>query len=269
MAALVTSALAGALVAASWFGGRYALAAGVAVVQVLLVVGLARTVEVPAGRTSSVVALLAGLGAGGYVVATAEGPFDPATMAPVLVAVGAGFVGMVIVQLARQDGRERLTPSLTFGVTALILSTAAVGWLALGDDSVGEALLLVGLTGAAVAAAIMIFPGPGPLWVIGGTIAAASVGLILPTYVEPIDDADLGLLVAAVTAGACGFASTVGVWTARLLREDRSLGRQASGATHAPLLPWVHVVTVSAMPLALAGPAAVAAAWAFSEGLLT
>ena len=269
MAALVASALAGALVAASWFGGRYALAAGVAVVQVLLVVGLARTVEVPAGRTSAALALLAGLGSGAYVVATAEGPFDPETMAPVLVAVGAGFVGMVIVQLARRDGRDGLTPSLTFGVTALILTTATVGWLALGDDSVGEAMLLVGLTGAAVGAAIMIFPGPAPLWLVGGTIAAASVGLILQTYVEPIDAADLGPLAAALTAGVCGFASTVGVWTARLLRDERALGRHASRATHVPLSPLIHVLTVAAMPLALAAPAAAAAAWAFSEGLLT
>lgn len=78
--------------------------------QVLLVVGFARPVEVPAGRTSAALALLVCLGAGGYVVATPVGPFDPETTAPVLVAVGA-------------------------------------------------AVLLVGLTGAAVGAAIMIFPG--------------------------------------------------------------------------------------------------------------
>jgi hypothetical protein len=269
MAALVASALAGALAAASWFGGSYALAVGVAVVQLLLVVGLARTVEVPASRTSAALALIAGLGSGAYVVATAEGPLDPETMTPVLVAVGAGFVGMVIVQLARRDGRAGLTPSLTFGVTVLLLTTAAVGWLALGDDPVGEAMVLVGLTGAAVGAAIMIFPGPAPLWLVGGAIAAASVGLILQTYVEPIEASDLGPRAAAIIAGSCGFVSTVGVWTARQLRDERALGRHASRVTHVPLSPQTHVMAVASLPLALAAPAVVTAAWAFSEGLLT
>jgi hypothetical protein len=268
MAALVASALAGALVAASWFGGRYGLAAGVAAVQALLVVGLARTVVVPAGRVSSAVALLAGLGSGGYVAATAEGPFDPDTMAPVLVAVGAGFVGMVIIQLARRDGREGLTPSLTFGVTALILTTATIGWLALGTDSAGETMLLVGLTGAAVGAAIMVFPGPVPIWVVGGTIAAASVGVILQTYVEPIDAADLGRLAAAAMAGLCGFASTVGIWAARLLRDETLLGGHVSPQTYVPPSPLTHLLTVAALPLALAAPAAVTGIWAFTEGLL-
>ena len=264
----MASALAGALVAASWFGGRYALAAGVAAVQVILVVGLARTADVPAGRASSALAVLAGLGSGGYVAATAAGPFDPETMTPLLVAVGAGFVAMVVVQLARRDGRAGLTPSLTFGVTALLLATATVDWLALGDDTVGEAMLLVGLTGAAVGAAIMIFPGPALLWLVGGTIAAASVGLVLQAYVEPIDAADLGPLTAAVAAGVAGLASAVGVRTARLLREERSLGRHASLATHAPLSSLTHVLTLASLPIALAAPATVAASWAFSDGLL-
>jgi hypothetical protein len=268
MAALLASALAGAFVAASWFGGRYASVAGIAVVQLLLVGGLTRTVEVPAGRVSAALALVAGLGSCAYVGATSEGPFDIDSMAPVLVAVGAGFVGMVIIQLARRDGRDRLTPSLTFGVTALILTTASVGWLALGDGAVGEAVLPVALTGAAVGAAIMVFPGPPPLWVVGGTIAAASVGLILQTYVEPIDDADLGPLAVALIAGACGFASTVGVWTARLARDERSLGANASSATHGSPSTQAHLLTVAALPLVVAAPAAVAAAWAISEGLL-
>ena len=263
MAALLASALAGALVAAYWFGGFYALAGGVALVQVMLAVGLTLGSRAPAARASAALALAAGLASGGYVVARADGSFDPDALAPVLVAVGAGFVGMVIVQLARRDGRDDLTASLTFGVTALLLITASVGWLVLGDDSVADAVVLVALTGVAVGAAIMIFPGPALLWVVGGTIAAASVGLILQTYVEPIDAADLGPVTAGVIAGSCGLASSVAVWAARLVHADDRPGAPTSSATAG------HLLTVAALPVALAAPAAVVAAWALAEGLLT
>lgn len=262
MAALLASALAGALVAAS-LGGTYSLAAGVAVVQVLLLFGLVRSADVPAGRVSALLALVAGLASGAAVVLTANGAFDGAVLEPVLIAQGAGFVALVVVQLARRDGRDRLTASLTFGVTALLLTSAAVGWLALGGDTVGEAMLLLGLTGVAVAAAIMIFPGPGWLWVIGGTIGAASVGLILQAYIEPVDDANVGPLVAAVVSGAAGFAATIGVSAARKIRDDRRRAGQIApvGVDHALL--------VCSLPVVLAVPAVVSAAWAYAEGWLT
>lgn len=263
MAALVASALAGGLVAASWLGDAYAIGAGIAVVQLLLVVGLARSTDVPAARTSATLALVAGLGSGAYVILTAEAPVDSDALAPVLVAVGAGFVSMVIVQLARRDGRGRLTASLTFGVTMLLLTAASVSWLVLGSDTVGEGILLIALTGVAVGAAIMIFPGPEPLWVLGGTIGAGSVGLIMQAYLEPVEAADLGPLAAAVVAGACGLAGSVGVWAARLLRDDPGASPQGSR------LGLTHALVVSALPVALAGPAAAATTWAFVEGLLT
>jgi hypothetical protein len=264
VAALLASALAGVLAGAS-LAGVWGLAAGVALVQVLLLVGLVRTADVPAGRSNAGVALVAGLASSVYLALRTDGAFDDTHLTALLVAMGAGFVAMAVVQLARRDGRARLTASLTFGVTALLLSVVASAWLALGDDDMGQAALLVGLGGAAVAAAIMIFPGPALLWVIGGTIGAASVGLIMQAYLVPVDDADVGPVVAAVVAGTSGVASTLGVWAARLLRDDQDSGEDVTlAAAGSPRLD--HALVVAGLPLALAAPVVAAAVWAVAEG---
>lgn len=262
MAALLASGLAGVMVAAS-LAGRYGLVAAAALVQVLLLVGMVRTADVPAGRISAALALTAGLSTAVYLAVTVEGAFDETALTSLLVAMGAGFVAMVVVQLARRDGRERLTASLTFGVTALLLSVSAAGWLGLGDDDTGVALVLLALTGTAVGAAIMIFPGPAWLWIVGGTIAAASVGLIVAEYVVLVEDADLGPVVAGVVAGACGCAATIGVWTARLLRDER--------AAAAGILPPAvdHAMVVAALPVVLPAPIALVGAWLVAAGQLT
>lgn len=261
MAALLASGLAGAMVAAS-LAGRYGLLAGAALLQVLLLAGMVRTADVPAGRISAALAFVAGLSSAVYLAVTVEGAFDEAALTGLLVAMGAGFVAMTVVQLARRDGRDRLTASLTFGVTALLLSVAAAGWLGLGDDDTGVALLLLALTGTAVGAAIMIFPGPAWLWVVGGTIGAASVGLIVQEYVVAVEDADLGPIVAAVVAGACGLAATIGVWAARLLRDERQGGADVAPAS------LDHALVVAALPVALAATVALGGAWLVSSGQL-
>jgi len=231
-------------------------------VQVLLLVGVVRTADVPAGRASAAVAFLAGLSSVAVVTITAEGSFDLDALLPLLVAFGVGFVAMVLVQLLRRDDRDRLTGSLTLGVTALLLSVATAGWLGLGDSDTAGALLLLALAGTAIGAAMMIFPGPSWLWVIGGTIAAGSVGLIMQAYAAPVDDADLGPVVALVVAGVCGFAAAVGVRAARLLRDER----QIDVALAPPHMD--HLLVVATLPVVVAAPVAVGAAWAVAEGLL-
>ena len=106
MAALLASAVAGVLVGAS-LAEPYGLAAGVVLVQVLLLVGVVRTADVPAGRASAAVAFLAGLSSVAVVTITAEGSFDLDALLPLLVAFGVGFVAMVLVQLLRRDDRDR------------------------------------------------------------------------------------------------------------------------------------------------------------------
>jgi hypothetical protein len=260
MAALLASALAGVLVAAS-LGGQHLLAAAVVLVQALLVVGMARFSDVPAARTSGAVALVAGAVASVLVAQQPDGPLDPQTLAPVLIASGGGFVALVIVQLARSDGRARLTASLSLGVTMLVLASATAIWLGLGTDEVGEAVLLVALAGTAVGAAIAVFPGPVLLWAVGGVIAAASVGLIMDAYAPPVADSTLSAGAAALVAGLCGLAAVAGLWVARLVRDDRSV-------EDAPMPGPGYALLSATLPVVLAAPVAFCAAWAVADGLV-
>lgn len=270
MAALLASALAGVLVVAC-MGGRYALAAGIVLVQVLVLGGIVLASDVPARRSSALVALVAGLGAAVFVVARGEmaAADDPsaeadlllASLTPLLVATGAGFVGMAVVQLARRDGRDRLTASLTLGVTALLLAVTSAAWLGIADDEVGRALLLASLAGTATGAAIAAFPGPLLLWAVGGTIAAGGVGLLLQAYAEPVADSGLHPFVTALAAGACGLAAVAGLWVVRLARGDRERAGHPWGAAPIALL-------TSALPLVVAAPVAFGVAWAVAQGLV-
>lgn len=259
MAPLAASALAGVLVAAS-LGERYLLAAAVVAVQALLLLAVARATDIPASRTSSALALLAGAVAAG-LVAAGEGPLDPDTLRPVLVAVGVGFVATVIVQLTRRDGREQLTASWTLGVTTLALTTSTAAWLALGTDDLGAGLLSLALAGAATATAIAIFPGPAWLWAIGGTVGAASIGPIMAAYVPSVDDTSITAVQAALVAGSCGLAAAGGLWVARLVRSDRS-------AADAPMASDAWLPLTATLPLVLAAPVAFVAAWAVTGELI-
>lgn len=262
MAALLASALAGLLAAAA-LGGRVLLALGVGVVQVLLLAGMVRATDVPARLTSALVALAAGLAAAGFVVARDGVAADEGadTLTPLIVAAGLGFVAMVVVQLTRRDGRDRLTASLTLGVTALLLVVSSTAWLGVGDDDAGTAVLLLALAGTATGAAFAAFPGSLLLWAIGGGIAAASVGVLLQAHAATVADTDVGAGAAALAAGACGAAAVAGVWILSLVRRDRALdGADVSGAPDALL--------VSTLPLVVAAPAAFAVAWGVAEGAL-
>lgn len=259
MASLAASALAGVLVAAS-LGGRYVLAAGVVAVLAVLMLSVVAASDIPASRTSAAVALVAGAAAS-LMVALEGGPLDVDVLQPVLVAVGAGFVATVIVQLARRDGRDRLSASWMLGVTALVLAAMSAAWLGLGDDALGEALLPLALAGVAVASAITVFPGPQWLWAIGGTIGAASMGPIMAAYVPVIDDTAITPAQAALVAGASGLAAVSGLWVARLVRDDRS-------PADAPMPARSALLLTAALPVVLAAPVAFAASWAVTSELV-
>ena len=260
MASLLASVLAGVLAAAS-LADRWVFAAAVVLAQAVLLAGIARSTDVPAARTSALLALVAGAAAAGFV-AVEPGPLDVDNLRPVMVAVGAGFVATVIVQLTRRDGRDRLTASWTLGVTAVVLATSSVAWLGLGDDDLGTALGLLGLAGVATAAAIAIFPGPGWLWAIGGTIGAASIGPIMAAYVPLVDDTSIAPGQAALVSGACGLAAAAGLWVARLVRDDQAQGDVV------PPPPASSVLVTAALPVVVAAPVAFVSAWAVIEGAL-
>ena len=175
---LLASATAGLLVAATLLG-RNAVAGAVAIVQAVLLLSLVRPSDVPAARTSGVLALLIGLTSTALVAIGPDEPPGSAELLPVLAAPGVALVAMAAVQLARRDGRARLTASFTFSVTAAVLAVALTLWLVLGGGPDGEAAILVSLAGAATAAAFVIFPGSRPLWALGGAVAAGGAGLLV------------------------------------------------------------------------------------------
>ncbi len=236
MAALLASALAGALVGATLLGTP-ALAAGVVVVQLLLVLGVVASSDLPALRASGVVALLAGAGSVAAVVLRDPG-LPLSSLDPLVAAGGLGVVALAVVQLARRDGRARLTGSFTTGVAMLALVVTAAIWV-----------------GLAVGVAFDVFPGPRWLWVTGGTIAAAGAGLLVQTYAPQAaelasqgDRLPGGAPVAALLAGGAALAATLGLAVARWLTTDPS----AIPARAASALLTATVPVVLAAPVTLA-----------------
>ncbi len=71
-----------------------------------------------------------------------------------------------------------------------------------------------------------------------------------------------------LSSGAAGFAATIGVSAARKIRDDRD--EAGSGAVEVEPPSGVnHALVVCSLPVVLAAPAVVTAAWVVAEGLLT
>jgi hypothetical protein len=232
VAALLACALAGVLVGAT-LAGTWWLVGGVVLVQAVLVAGVVRTDLAPALRACGAVALVAGA-AGTAAVAALDPGVPPDALTPLVAVVGLGLIAMTVVQLARRDGRGRLTASLTAGVLMLALVAAAGVWVGVDVYPAGPAALLAALAGLAVAVAFAVFPGPRWLWVVGGTIAAAATGLLVQTYAPQAADADLAVLPAALLAGAAGLAGWAGLLVARWFASDVGVGSHREVPAPAP-----------------------------------
>ena len=239
--------MAGLLVGATLLG-RWPLAVTVALLQALLLLGLVRGSDVPAARTSGVLALVVGLGTTVLVAAGPEQPPGSADLLPVAAAPGAALVAMAVVQLARRD-RARLTASFTFGVSIAVLAVMPVFWLALWSEPEGTALQLVALAGAATAAAFAVFPGPRLLWVAGGAIAAAGVGLLVRAYASDVASA-VSPGPAAALAAVAGLAAAGGLWASRLVAAD-----------HPPSGPAETALLAASTAPTLAAPVSYGLAW--------
>jgi hypothetical protein len=287
---LLACALAGVLVGAT-LAGTWWVVAAVVVVQAVLVLGVVRTDLAPALRPSAAVALVAGV-AGAVAVALLEPGAVSDSLTPLAAAVGLGLVAMAVAQLARRDGRDRLTASLAAAVLMLALVAAAGVWVGLHVRPAGPAAMLVALAGLAVGIAFTVFPGPRLLWVVAGTVAATGTGLLVQSYAPQAADAGLGAPPAALVAGTAAFVGWVGLFVAQWFVTDAGLGRVgvvASPTSHAfpvglgagaaidtPLEspfdfaaggePSVatragFVLLTAALPLVLAAPAVLAVGW--------
>jgi drug/metabolite transporter (DMT)-like permease len=120
---------------------------------------ICRSLLAPAARTSGVLGLVIGLSTTMLVAVGQDDPVGSAELLPVAAALGVALVVTAVAQLARRD-RTRLTASFTFGVLVAALAVVPVFWLALWSDRRARPSSLLGLAGAATAAAFAVFPGP-------------------------------------------------------------------------------------------------------------
>ncbi|HSK27915.1 MAG TPA: hypothetical protein VK894_13475 [Jiangellales bacterium] len=183
MAALIAAGLAGVLVLATVVGAPL-LAAGVAVVVLVLTWGAIRPAEVPGSGRAAGLALVVGLGGlAGLIVQ--DGP----DLGPLTAVLGPSLVVAIALQVARRDGRPRLTASLTLAVTACALALLPATWVALRASVDGQASVLVGLTGVGVACLLEGLPGSRAMVRTLSVLVAGGSGALLSLTVLAVRDA--------------------------------------------------------------------------------
>jgi hypothetical protein len=135
--------------------GRPLLGAGVAAVQVVFTLGGVRSAPMPAARAGAWLALIVAVGASVWMVAA-----DADGLWPMAVFLAPAFVAAVTIQLARRDGRQAMTMSLTVTVAACALALLPVAWLALRAAGDGIHAVWLGLLGVAVVGLTELVPVP-------------------------------------------------------------------------------------------------------------
>lgn len=176
-ASMAAAALAGALALASGVGdGRWALAGGLAVVQVVFAYGVIRATSQQAVRVVAGLAVGAGIGA---LVWTALD--ETAELAPVASVLGPTLVVAIIAQLSRRHGRPALNVSLALSVAACALILMLVLWLALHEANRGVHSVGLGLLGVGVVCLAETAPRRfrAARRVVGVVIAAVGAGAVV------------------------------------------------------------------------------------------
>jgi hypothetical protein len=192
LAACSTSLFAVGVLAAS-SGGRVALGAALLVVQLALVVGWFRSAHLTTlGQASGALAAVAAAVTADVVLLRVHDRANVRALAGVL----AGLVILAfVVQLARRDGRERLTNALSASIATGALAVAVAVLLAVRGGPHGTTLVAVALTGVAVG--VLPVQRQIPLWasIPGGLVLGAGAGLLVSEHTGAF-----GLGTAAVVA---------------------------------------------------------------------
>ena len=147
----LTQGLGGALICAALAGAAYLghqpLAAGILVLQLLLILGFLALVDAPASGGAFIVAALATVAADAVIL------LSDGRVSGLAGVVGLGLVVALLHQLLRR-GRTRVTESLADTLVAVVLSVSVVPLVALRMDGGGREAVLVCL--AAGAAALLL-----------------------------------------------------------------------------------------------------------------
>jgi hypothetical protein len=235
LAAISTSLFAGVVLAAS-SGGRLLLAAALIVVQLALVIGWFRSAHLnTVGQASGAFAAIAAAVAADVVLLRTHDRANVRGLAGVL----AGLVILAfVIQLARRDGRDRLTNALSASVAAGALAIAVSVLLAVRGGPHGSMLVAVALTGVAVG--VLPVQPQVPLW------ASIPVGLAL--------GAGAGLLVSHETgAFGLGTGAVVALVAVALAVGARAaLAKMPSGVVAWPVAATLPLVVVPPAVLVVA-----------------
>jgi hypothetical protein len=201
MPAALTLALAGALALAA-YAAEAPLVVAVLVVQGLLVWGWYDALGVPGRTGGSVLAGAAAVTADALLLVRD----DTRALTPVAGVLAVAMLGAMVHQLARRDGRERLTESLTATMTLVVLATFGALYVAAEQTLGGPALVALAALAAPVAAGASMVPLPTPLV----TGVAAGGGLMLGLLAATTTDLSVG---PALTTGAAAAAAALAAIT--------------------------------------------------------
>ena len=176
LAAFSTSLFAVAVLAAS-SSGRLLLATALLVVQLALVIGWFRSAHLTTvGQASGAFAAIAAAAAADIVLLRTHDRANVRALAGVL----AGLVILAfVIQLARRDGRDRLTNAIAASVASGALAIAVSVLIAVRGGPHGTTLVAVALTGVAVG--VLPVQPQVPLWVSipAGLALGAGAGLLV------------------------------------------------------------------------------------------
>lgn len=208
-----------------------ALLGAVLLAQGLVVAGWHRSLAVPGARGGRVVGALAAV-ASDALVLTGTGQ-RPLSAVPAVLACA--VLAALVHQLARRDGRERLTASLTATVSLAVLVVLGAAFLAVPTGEDGRALVSAAAAAAALAVAGGVVrrrtgaPRRADIAVVAGAGALSAAVIVALDALPPVP-------ALAVAASAAGLS-----WVATLL-VSRSAAPDA--------------VLAAGLPLVLAGPVA-------------
>ncbi|MEG3614627.1 hypothetical protein [Isoptericola haloaureus] len=196
----VTTAVLATLVAAAAYLGPWWTVGASALLVVLLAVGWAPLLRLPADGATSTVVLLAGLG-GLAVTWFTEG--EPVLRnLPAVIALS--LVLAFVAQMLRSGGRPRLVESVSGMTAGVVVSVAAAGWLATSGTDAGAGLVVTSAVGLAVASAVAALPVAGG-WIgsllavaLGGAAGAGTASAL--REVEPVHGLVVGLVAGLVSA---------------------------------------------------------------------
>ncbi len=241
--AVVTATTAlGALLIVGAFSGRSALTVAVVLVQLAVASSWHELLRAPGAVAGSFIGLSTGIAAS-VVLALRAGTGD---LGPLVIVIVGGFLAAFIQQLLSRtvDGAARLS-GLTASAGLVLVEGLAACWLAVPIDRPGPELVVGGVLGAVVAALVITGAGSAA-WAVAVALVAATTAGALTGLLGSDNSADI--VDDALVAAAAGLAAVCGCQVRRLA------GRAAR------LTP----ATVGALPLALAGPAALTASRLFT-----